>query len=190
MRNHFGKSHGDFAPAVPTEVSDLELTRKWRIHEPVAAIDEAVRADFDDEYKKSSRTCKGKRYQEIMKSISKNGSPNKRLKTKHNAATSGASGMENGFRHFDVGAVGMEVDVKDVSLEDQKDIDKKMFDASDFDLEEKIRALPALSLDEYLARKRETKKTKKKLGGKGRHFSFFKKNYGRHFFLFWSPFND
>lgn len=37
----------------------------------------------------------------------------------------------------------------------------KLFDASDFDLEEKIKALPALSLDKYLLRKRDTKKKKK-----------------------------
>lgn len=37
----------------------------------------------------------------------------------------------------------------------------KRFDASDFDLEDKIRALPALSMDKYLSRKRDTKKKKK-----------------------------
>lgn len=40
----------------------------------------------------------------------------------------------------------------------------KLFDASDFELDSKITALPALSLDMYLTRKRETKK-KKKIGG-------------------------
>lgn len=40
----------------------------------------------------------------------------------------------------------------------------KLFDASDFELDSKITALPALSLDTYLTRKRETKK-KKKIGG-------------------------
>lgn len=40
----------------------------------------------------------------------------------------------------------------------------KLFDASDFELDSKIGALPALSLDMYLTRKRETKK-KKKIGG-------------------------
>lgn len=41
----------------------------------------------------------------------------------------------------------------------------KLFDASDFELDSKIGALPALNLDMYLTRKRETKK-KKKIGGK------------------------
>lgn len=45
----------------------------------------------------------------------------------------------------------------------------KLFDASDFELDSKITALPALSLDMYLTRKRETKK-KKKIGGE-----FYKK---------------
>lgn len=179
MRNHFGKQ-----PAVATtETSDSELARKWRLQDHQETDLQIGSSEYydDDYYKKSSRSCKGKRYQEIMKSISKNGSPNKRLKVKHTSGSGSptthyqSSSLENGFRHFDVGAVGMEVDVKDVNLEDQKDIDRKMFDATDFDLEEKIKALPALSLDEYLARKRETKKTKKKLGG--RFFDFVKNNY-------------
>lgn len=41
----------------------------------------------------------------------------------------------------------------------------KFFDANDFDLEEKIKALPGRSLDKYLSRKRDTKK-KKKINGK------------------------
>lgn len=44
---------------------------------------------------------------------------------------------------------------------------QKQFDASDFDLEEKIKALPAQCLESYLLRKRETKK-KKKISSKRR----------------------
>lgn len=40
----------------------------------------------------------------------------------------------------------------------------KFFDANDFDLEEKIKALPGRSLDKYLSRKRDTKKKKKNNG--------------------------
>lgn len=41
----------------------------------------------------------------------------------------------------------------------------KFFDANDFDLEQKIKALPGRSLDKYLSQKRDTKK-KKKIPGK------------------------
>lgn len=62
---------------------------------------------------------------------------------------------------------GMEV--REEIIEDDKEKSEqnnsKLFDASDFELDSKITALPALSLDTYLTRKRETKK-KKKIGGK------------------------
>lgn len=48
----------------------------------------------------------------------------------------------------------------------------KLFDASDFELDSKIGALPALNLDMYLTRKRETKK-KKKIGGMWRGFGWW-----------------
>lgn len=121
--------------------------------------------DNDNIFKKSSRSCKGKRYQEIMKSISKNGSPSKRLKIKENSNTSIIS-VQSSYTQYD-GNIGMEIDIKDGSSSDEiKEAEKKIFDASDFDLEEKIKALPPLSLEDYLVRKRETKKTKKKIGGK------------------------
>ncbi|XP_063700399.1 HMG box transcription factor BBX [Culicoides brevitarsis] len=126
---------------------------------------------YDDEFyrnKKSSRSCKGKRYQEIMKSIAKTGSPNKRIKIKHVPA----SNKQNGFDNSKQKEVSTNFDAKEgcsTDIDGKDSFDKsKMFDASDFDLEEKIKALPALNLDEYLARKRETKKTKKKIGGRSK----------------------
>lgn len=51
----------------------------------------------------------------------------------------------------------------------------KLFDANDFDLEAKIKALPRRSLDKYLSRKRDTKK-KKKCNGKRSSNGGFRKN--------------
>lgn len=131
---------------------------------------------YDEEFyrnKKSARSCKGKRYQEIMKSIAKTGSPNKRMKVKHVPAN-----KQNGFDKQKDESTNLNFDAKEGSSTDvdgKEAFDKsKMFDASDFDLEEKIKALPALNLDEYLARKRETKKTKKKIGGKSQIIFHYK----------------
>lgn len=144
-----------------------EIARKWKISgqnfEPSAFV-------YDEEFyqnKKSSRSCKGKRYQEIMKSIAKTGSPNKRMKVKHTPV--GHTKQNTSDTQKD-DSTNLNYDAREgssIDFEGKDSFDKsKLFDASDFDLEEKIKALPALNLDEYLARKRETKKTKKKIGGK------------------------
>uniref|UniRef100_A0A336K7M1 CSON012288 protein n=1 Tax=Culicoides sonorensis TaxID=179676 RepID=A0A336K7M1_CULSO len=158
--------------------SDAHLTendtaRKWKLsgqnYEPSSSL--YIDDDFGhNNNKKSSRSCKGKRYQEIMKSIAKVGSPSKRMKVKHVTV---AHNKQNGFdKHKHDDSTNVHFDAKEgcSGIVDGSDpFDKsKMFDASDFDLEEKIKALPALNLDEYLARKRETKKTKKKIGGRSK----------------------
>lgn len=65
----------------------------------------------------------------------------------------------------DNGSVGEKSETEGYRVEEEKLGPKygKLFDASDFELDSKIIALPALSLDTYLMRKRETKK-KKKIG--------------------------
>lgn len=164
MRHHTVKMQDKFKNTHINEISDVELAQKWKISGQ--NFEPTTYATYEDDfYKKSSRSCKGKRYQEIMKSIAKNGSPNKRLKVKHPNST--ANVKENGYSNK-THERNIDGDGKEgPSTDNQKDMNdkSKMFDASDFDLEEKIKALPALSLDDYLARKRETKKTKKKIGG-------------------------
>lgn len=170
MRN---KSKEASTHANGDQSNENEIARRWKISgqnfEPSAFV-------YDEEFyknKKSARSCKGKRYQEIMKSIAKTGSPNKRMKVKHAPA---GHNKQNGFDRQKDESTNLNFDAKEGSSTDVDGKDafdkSKMFDASDFDLEEKIKALPALNLDEYLARKRETKKTKKKIGGKSFVFTF------------------
>lgn len=128
----------------------------------------------DENLKKSARACKGKRYMEFMNS-GKISPSSKKLKTHHpNSPTLKAvydkdlTEYRSPFSTIDHMYASQEDAVKgELRKTDGTDGialdggDGKLFDASDFDLEEKIRALPALSLDKYLSRKRETKKKKK-----------------------------
>lgn len=127
---------------------------------------------YDDDFggKKSSRACKGKRYKEFMqtgkinacvrkqKSMTNGGfykseqlSPNK---TEFESLDHMYASPAKLARYDDVAKM-----MNGISPADAANL--KRFDASDFDLEEKIRALPALSMDKYLSRKRDTKKKKK-----------------------------
>lgn len=157
--------------------------------------------------KKSSRACKGKRYQEFMNIRKTNAltkKPKSRTTSTSSASLSPTENMRlskypmNAYNRMDCDTfdhlyanhtvtissanapdafASMPVSIK--SEPDQLDkepntmLDAKMeknkfFDASDFELEEKIKALPALSLDKYLCRKHDTKK-KKKVRNNKRH---------------------
>lgn len=130
---------------------------------------------FDDEnLKKSSRACKGKRYLEFMNSGKISPSAKKlkvhhphspTLKTVHERdcteyRTPG-NAIDHMYANHEESAKSDNRKMNDTECTAYDPSDNKLFDASDFDLEEKIRALPALSLDKYLSRKRETKKKKK-----------------------------
>lgn len=130
---------------------------------------------FEDEnLKKSARACKGKRYLEFMSS-GKISPSSKKLKIHQPNSPTSKTGYDRDFIEYRSQYSGMdhmyasqdECVKNDVRKNDSENsgalesVDTKLFDASDFDLEKKIRALPALSLDKYLSRKRETKKKKK-----------------------------
>lgn len=135
---------------------------------------------FEDEnLKKSARACKGKRYLEFMNS-GKISPSSKKLKVHHPNTSTLKSTYDRDFAEYrspynntiDHMYASHDESIKsDTRKADGNecvatggayaDTGDKLFDASDFDLEEKIRALPALSLDKYLSRKRETKKKKK-----------------------------
>lgn len=130
---------------------------------------------FEDlDLKKSARACKGKRYLEFMNS-GKISPSAKKLKVHHpHSPTTPKAVYDSEYRpsqynntidhmyaSHDESAVKTKLNGMESTSSAYDPVDSKLFDASDFDLEEKIRALPALSLDKYLSRKRETKKKKK-----------------------------
>lgn len=125
----------------------------------------------DENLKKSARACKGKRYMEFMNS-GKISPSSKKLKVHHPNSPTLKAMYDRDFTEYrsqystiDHLYASHDESVKSDSRKNDgteyDPVDSKLFDASDFDLEEKIRALPALSLDKYLSRKRETKKKKK-----------------------------
>ncbi|KAG4069756.1 hypothetical protein HA402_003197 [Bradysia odoriphaga] len=129
----------------------------------------------DENLKKSARACKGKRYLEFMSS-GKISPSSKKLKVHHPHSPTSKATFDRDFKEYrqQYSTADHMYASHDESLKSEyrkmdgtdstgacDPADSKLFDASDFDLEEKIRALPALSLDKYLSRKRETKKKKK-----------------------------
>lgn len=128
----------------------------------------------DENLKKSARACKGKRYLEFM-NTGKISPSSKKVKLNHPNSPTSKAGYDRDFMEYRSQYDHMYASHEDSVKSDNRKMDgtetsggvametgdSKLFDASDFDLEEKIRALPALSLDKYLSRKRETKKKKK-----------------------------
>lgn len=127
---------------------------------------------YDDDVggKKSARACKGKRYKEFMQT-GKITTCVRKQKTMTNGGFYKSEQLSPNKAEFEsldhmyaspAKLARYDDDAKmmnGISSADAANL--KRFDASDFDLEEKIRALPALSMEKYLSRKRDTKKKKK-----------------------------
>lgn len=148
-------------------------------------VDQPLHFDFMDVNlvnKKSSRACKGKRYKEFM-TTGKMNQTRQRSKVKSIDTIGGGSSAGNRGGKYDYASANtIDNDLNLIfnrNVGDRIDGDHpsgcqhavtdtsngaKLFDASDFDLEDKIKALPSLSLDKYLSRKRESKKQKKMTG--------------------------
>lgn len=139
-----------------------------------------------DDGKKSARACKGKRYIEFMQSNRANmlmgsancgSSPPKRSKPKTGTTSYQTLSPSMDFQIFDhlyaSGSVKLVERPETMTTTSSTTAamppcsnsidptDLKSFDASDFDLEDKIQALSALNLDKYLSRKRNPKNRKK-----------------------------
>lgn len=151
----------------------------------------AEKPDEFETGRKVSRACKGKRYLEFMSSgkLSPVSKKSRFWSTSLIADSGSGDGVPNGYyKSNDSSPNKTEYDVRDhlyanidrsstyilptnrkmpsskLSMQNSSqpvDLNSKLFDASDFDLEDKIKSLPALSLDKYLMKKRETKKKKK-----------------------------
>ncbi|XP_058979011.1 uncharacterized protein LOC101892289 [Musca domestica] len=131
--------------------------------------------------KKSSRSCKGKIYQELINSGQIAAPAIKKSKSMQRVTTESTTQQSSncfsdyiGHRHSNETTNQMMVNINNntnasTQLEKQDVFDSNSetanntspHDMASFDLEEKIKELPALSLDEYLQRKRNTKKKKK-----------------------------
>ncbi|CAO1412547.1 unnamed protein product [Diamesa serratosioi] len=125
----------------------------------------------EDLTRKSRRACKGKRYEEFM-------SPQKKQhKVKITNVVQSARFPHNGYcKAPESSPIKQQIKINDFSndftapgagvIESMNnvsggDVTMGSFDANEFNLDEKINALPGLNLDEYLLRKKESKKKKK-----------------------------
>ena len=122
--------------------------------------------DIMEPKKKSARSCKGKRYQELINSgqivtAIKKSKSSTRLSGANDAAANSEINLKQNFTN---------VNNNDNNFANNNICQKRSVSESDnilsydlngFDLEERIKELPALDLDEYLQRKRNTKKKKK-----------------------------
>lgn len=142
--------------------------------------------DVEANGKKSSRACKGKRYLEFM-SVRKTGVVAKKAKIRTSSFSSSTSSPGSAGDHIIPNGLHksndrkMKIDYENfdhlyanqvphriadpygnATITSATAIDSsKFYDANDFALEEKIKALPHRCLDKYLSRKRDTKKFKK-----------------------------
>lgn len=135
--------------------------------------DKCFEFDFEDDSKRTSRSCKGKRYQEFMSGRKMAAAPKKsKMRTTSSSSSASVSSAADGswFGHPKPSGLlnGKSDEYLDRVYANHMDDgshptahDDNKFDANDFDLEEKIKALPERDLELYISRKRDTKKRKK-----------------------------
>lgn len=136
---------------------------------PTTEMTDYDRYDYLDDYnKKSSRACKGKRYQEFMTTGKLQQTPKKmKIKTSTYLPHNGMASMKKleispiKIENMDNLHGGNDREKMITALSPDSDAAAKLYDASDFHLEEKIKQLPSLNLEIFLAKKRETKKKKR-----------------------------
>ncbi|EAT36779.1 AAEL011161-PA [Aedes aegypti] len=172
MKNHFySKRPND----VNRELSAYDSKRFKR------AFDSMHYEYYDEDYtRKTARACKGKRYKEFMthtrlSSASKKTSKSAtvvRAEQPQAAVESGPAPIVTEYAIDDPAPKTngtLDQNYSGCIAYEETNIvgknDPKHFDASDFDLDKKINELPCLNLDEYLTKKKDTKK-KKKIKGK------------------------
>lgn len=152
-----------------------------------------INYEFDDnEPKKTTRSCKGKRYLEFMHHKSNPIVKKNKVRTSSSSSSSSSSQLSlspNGIQNMNgqmnfTQTQKMDIDLSDHLYAASKSNEStgaeglpwaahtpnasevsKLFSADDFDLEDKIKTLPALNLDKYLSGKRTIKK-KRKLSGR------------------------
>lgn len=176
MKNHFYSKRPNDANR---ELSAYDSKRFKR------AFDSMHYEYYDEDYtRKTARACKGKRYKEFMtltrlssasKKASKSATVVREEQPLAQAAVDSISPISTIPDHAADESVHKRNGLLDQThsgfnaYEENANAvaksDPKHFDASDFDLDKKINELPCLNLDEYLTKKKDTKK-KKKIKGK------------------------
>ncbi|KAM7350662.1 bobby sox isoform 1-T4 [Cochliomyia hominivorax] len=152
---------------------------KRRYHNENSFSSNSSEDDVLEPKRKTSRSCKGKRYQELINSgqiatAVKKSSKSSTERLAKSATGSGGNGvgignMDNAFEgnlkqcHGNINNFNNKLETSNIcqkrSISECENL--MSYDLNGFDLEERIKELPALNLDDYLQRKRNTKKKKK-----------------------------
>lgn len=172
MKNHFYSKRPNDANR---ELSAYDSKRFKR------AFDSIHYEYYDEDHtRKTARACKGKRYKEFM-TLTRLSSASKKASKSATVVREEALAVATVTAEMCTASIIPEQAAYDPvhklnALLDQnhtendtyeetsvvvKNEPKQHFDASDFDLDKKINELPCLDLDEYLTKKKDTKKKKK-----------------------------
>ncbi|XP_037823318.1 putative uncharacterized protein DDB_G0282133 [Lucilia sericata] len=140
---------------------------KRRFHNENSFSSNSSEDDNLEPKKKSARSCKGKRYQELINS-GQIATAVKKSKSSMRLAGGGGDNAEMIVKQSfaNVNSCNSSLNNNNDNIVCQKrsisETENMLsYDLSGFDLEERIKELPALNLDDYLQRKRNTKKKKK-----------------------------
>lgn len=164
--DHFLSPHKKFYTET---IVDMNAVERDNSGIPTTEMTDYDRYDYIDDYnKKSSRACKGKRYQEFMTTGKLQQTPKKmKVKTSTYLPHNGVASMKKlDISQFKIDNNddlhgGHDREKMTSALSPDSDGAVKLYDASDFHLEDKIKQLPSLNLEIFLAKKRETKKKKR-----------------------------
>lgn len=172
--NNLNKQNG-FTTTVPSSQTAAHLTSsrtepfnkshftKYGSKPEVNNVSAAITMD-NVESVPSSRSCKGKRYQEFITSGKINPVTKKMRQLPSLTATPVSTTQtfpHNAYCKQPVDSSSDSVQMFNALKAAGEGAEQKMFDASDFNLECKILALPAHNLELYLSRKRSVKKRQK-----------------------------
>ncbi|XP_065362712.1 MATH and LRR domain-containing protein PFE0570w [Calliphora vicina] len=135
---------------------------KRRFHNENSFSSNSSEEDMLEPKKKSARSCKGKRYQELINS-GQIATAVKKSKSSIRLVVGGGDNSDVNIKQSFSNVNNLISNLSNVCPKRTVSESENMlsYDLGGFDLEERIKELPALNLDDYLQRKRNTKKKKK-----------------------------
>lgn len=144
------------------ETAMEENSLKRRYHNENSFSSNSSEDDLMEPKKKSARSCKGKRYQELINSGQIATVVKKSKATGRGGGGANESLEINTKQNFSNSFNSNINTTNSCQMRSISECDNLInYDLNGFDLEERIKELPALNLDDYLQRKRNTKKKKK-----------------------------